>query len=51
LIRNATAADATPLAEIYNYYIRETTITFEEESVSPDEMARRSEESKNATRR
>ena len=41
MIRPATAADATAIASIYNYYIVETTITFEESPVTPEEMARR----------
>ncbi|TFW16057.1 N-acetyltransferase family protein [Massilia arenosa] len=43
MIRTATVADAPALAAIYNHYIRETTITFEEEPLMPDEMARRIE--------
>ncbi|TMA35288.1 MAG: N-acetyltransferase family protein [Deltaproteobacteria bacterium] len=40
-IRSATAADAAAIAELYNWYIAHTTITFEVDPVSPDEMARR----------
>jgi L-amino acid N-acyltransferase YncA len=40
-IRACIAADAAAIAEIYNYYVRETVITFEETPVSADEMARR----------
>lgn len=43
MIRTATVADAPALAAIYNHYIGETTVTFEEEPVAPDEMARRIE--------
>lgn len=43
MIRAATVADAPALAAIYNHFIRATTITFEEEPVVPDEMARRIE--------
>lgn len=43
-LRAATPADARRLAEIYNHYIRETVVTFEEEPVSDAEMARRVEE-------
>ncbi|HEX2898662.1 MAG TPA: GNAT family N-acetyltransferase, partial [Bacteroidia bacterium] len=39
--RDATAADAAAIAGIYNYYVLETVITFEEEAVSADEMAAR----------
>jgi len=44
LVRPATVADAAPVAGIYNHYIRETTVTFEEEEVSPSEIARRIQE-------
>ena len=40
-IQAATHADASALAEIYNPYILETTITFEEEAIAPSEMAYR----------
>src|SRR5688572_445853 len=40
-IRPATAADAAEVADIYNWYVANTTITFEIDPVSPDEMARR----------
>ncbi len=38
-IRTATTADAETLAEIYNFYVADTVVTFEEEVVSADEMA------------
>ncbi|MDP6416251.1 MAG: GNAT family N-acetyltransferase, partial [Gammaproteobacteria bacterium] len=41
LIRHVTAADAEAIAEIYNWYITNTTITFEEEPVTGDDMAAR----------
>ena len=41
MIRPATAADAGSIAAIYNHYVRETAITFEETPVSENEMARR----------
>jgi L-amino acid N-acyltransferase YncA len=41
MIRPAKAADAGAIAAIYNHYVRETVITFEETPVSDDEMARR----------
>jgi L-amino acid N-acyltransferase YncA len=41
LIRPATADDAESIAEIYNHYIRETIITFEEEPVSPEQIRQR----------
>lgn len=40
-IRPATRADAPALAAIYNPYIEQTTISFEETPVTPDDMARR----------
>ena len=40
-IRTATAADSEALARIYNHYIRETVITFEENDISPQEMTNR----------
>lgn len=43
-IRAASAADAETIAEIYNYYVTNTVVTFEEEPVSPAEMARRIKE-------
>ena len=41
VIRTADAGDAPALARIYNHYIRETIVTFEETEVSPDEMGAR----------
>ena len=40
-IRNATLEDAAAIAEIYNYYILDTTVTFEEKAVNVAEMQRR----------
>lgn len=40
-IRFATPKDAPAIANIYNYYILETTATFEETIISADEMASR----------
>ena len=40
-VRSASAADADALARIYNYYVANTVITFEEEPVSPQAMAAR----------
>jgi phosphinothricin acetyltransferase len=41
MIRTAIPADATALAAIYNHYIRETVITFEEADITPADMAQR----------
>lgn len=43
-IRVATAADADHIAEIYNHYIANTVVTFEEEPVAANEMCRRIDE-------
>lgn len=44
MLRHCTSSDAPAIARIYNFYIRETVITFEEEPVTADEMADRIEE-------
>jgi len=41
MIRNCEPADAPAIARLYNYYILETVITFEEAPVTADEIARR----------
>lgn len=41
LIRSAVPADAPRICEIYNHHVRETVVTFEEQPVTGDEMARR----------
>lgn len=41
MIRPATTADAKQLAELYNYYIKNTLITFEEIEVSEQDYAER----------
>src|SRR5262245_66202327 len=43
-IRRATAGDAERIAEIYNWYILNTIITFETDVVSPREMTKRIQE-------
>jgi len=43
MIRHASVADAQQIAAIYNYYIKNTTITFEEIEVTAEEMGRRIE--------
>lgn len=40
-IREALAGDAKVIVEIYNHYILNTTITFEEQAVTQPEMVRR----------
>ena len=40
-IRLASFDDSTAIAEIYNWYIENTTITFEEEQVTSGDMAQR----------
>lgn len=44
MIRTATLNDATPIANIYNHYIANTVVTFEEQSVCADEMSKRIEQ-------
>ena len=41
MIRSAMLDDAARLAEIYNYYIEKTTVTFEEEALDASEMRAR----------
>jgi L-amino acid N-acyltransferase YncA len=41
MIRTANDNDAAKIAEIYNYYISHTIITFEKEMVTPGEIASR----------
>ena len=43
-IRSATASDADQMAAIYNHYVVNTVVTFEEEPVSGAEMRRRMDE-------
>lgn len=45
MIRPVTADDAAAIAGIYNHYVIETTVTFEEDPVTAAEMARRIESS------
>lgn len=44
MIRDAVAADAARIAEIYNHYVLHTIVTFEEETIGADEMAKRMDE-------
>jgi phosphinothricin acetyltransferase len=48
-VRSALATDAEVIACIYNYYIQNTVITFEEEPVSAQTMAVRLAEVRNAS--
>jgi len=41
VIREATEKDAEAIAEIYNYYISNTVITFEEDEISANELFER----------
>ena len=41
IVRNVELADAAAIAEIYNHYIHETIITFEEDTVDQAEMTKR----------
>jgi len=41
MIRLATPSDADAIAAIYNYYVLNTTVTFEEQALSPEQMAER----------
>ena len=41
MIRAAAQADAEAIADIYNYYVTDTIVTFEEEPVSKSEIAKR----------
>jgi phosphinothricin acetyltransferase len=41
MIRAATAADAAAIVAIYNHYIKNTTVTFEESPLAPADMAQR----------
>lgn len=49
MIRAAGPADAAAIADIYNHYVTNTIVTFEEEPVATDEMARRMEEVRSAS--
>jgi L-amino acid N-acyltransferase YncA len=43
-MRSATTADAACVADIYNHYIKHTTVTFEEQAVAANDMAQRIKE-------
>ena len=44
VVRAVAPGDAATMAAIYNHYVRETVVTFEEDEVSAGEMGRRAEE-------
>jgi phosphinothricin acetyltransferase len=44
IVRSARSEDAGQIAEIYNHYVKTSTITFEEEPVSHSDMAVRMQE-------
>jgi phosphinothricin acetyltransferase len=48
-VRSALATDAETIARIYNYYVKNTVITFEEEPVSSETMAMRVTEVQDAS--
>jgi phosphinothricin acetyltransferase len=48
VIRPATASDADSVARIYNHYILNSVITFEEEAVSASEISQRMDEVRSA---
>jgi L-amino acid N-acyltransferase YncA len=41
MIRSATAADAQAICSIYNHFILQSTVTFEETAITPEDMAAR----------
>jgi L-amino acid N-acyltransferase YncA len=41
MIRSATKSDAQTIADIYNYYIQNTVITFEEQAISKNDIIER----------
>ena len=41
MIRSATAADAQAICSIYNHFILQSTVTFEETAITPDDMTAR----------
>jgi phosphinothricin acetyltransferase len=48
-IRSAEHSDSTAIAAIYNHYVAETVITFEEEPIHPADMARRIQDVQSAS--
>ena len=48
MIRDATLTDAERIAEIYNYFIAETVVSFEEETLGAKQIAERIQDKVNA---
>ena len=48
MIRSAKPSDAQAISSIYNYYVANTVVTFEEEPTSSDDMRARINDVKNA---
>ena len=48
-VRAAASADAEAVAAIYNHFVLRTIVTFEEEPVSPTEIARRMDDVRGAS--
>jgi len=48
-VRAAASADAEAVAAIYNHFVLRTIVTFEEEPVSPTEIARRMDDVREAS--
>jgi phosphinothricin acetyltransferase len=49
IVRHVTIADSEAIARIYNHYVQNTVITFEEEPVSAQDMATRIAETQSLT--
>ena len=45
MIRSASAADAHAISTVYNHFILQSTATFEEAAITPQEMTQRMEAS------
>src|SRR4051812_42195067 len=43
MIRPVRPSDAAAICRVYNHYVLHTVVSFEEEAVAPEEMARRIE--------
>lgn len=49
LIRPVTESDAQAITDIYNHYVTETVVTFEEDPIDAAEMSRRMQEVRSAS--